>query len=75
MAKNSKAAKIREYLGEHPEAKAADVVAALKSREVEVWPLAVGLDVGDKLPVVMMQTTGMFESGDASSMPGVILTR
>ena len=36
MAKNSKAAKIREYLAEHPEAKAADVVAALKSQRVKV---------------------------------------
>ena len=36
MARNSKAAKIREYLAEHPDAKAADVVAALKSQRVEV---------------------------------------
>ena len=36
MAKNSKAAKIREYLAEHPDAKAADVVAALKSQRVKV---------------------------------------
>ncbi|HUE70426.1 MAG TPA: hypothetical protein VMP01_06000 [Pirellulaceae bacterium] len=36
MAKNSKAAKIREYLADHPDAKAADVVAALKSQRVKV---------------------------------------
>ncbi len=36
MARNSKAAKIREYLAEHPDAKAADVVAALKSQRVKV---------------------------------------
>jgi hypothetical protein len=36
MAQNSKAAKIREYLAEHPEAKAGDVVAALKSQRVKV---------------------------------------
>ena len=36
MAKSSKAAKIREYLAAHPDAKAADVVAALKSQRVMV---------------------------------------
>ena len=36
MAKNSKAAKIRAYLAIHPDAKAADVVAALKSQRVKV---------------------------------------
>ncbi len=36
MAKSSKAAKIREYLAAHPNAKAADVVAALKARRVKV---------------------------------------
>ena len=36
MAKNSKAAKIRDYLADHPDAKAADVVAALKSQRVKV---------------------------------------
>ena len=36
MAKNSKAAKIRHYLTAHPDAKAADVVAALKARNVKV---------------------------------------
>jgi hypothetical protein len=34
-------------------------------REGEAWPLAAGLHVGGKTPVIMMQTTGFFESGDA----------
>lgn len=34
-------------------------------REGEVWPLAAGLYLGGASPVVMMQTTGLFESGDA----------
>ena len=34
-------------------------------REGEAWPLAAGLIVAGKNPIVMMQTTGLFESGDA----------
>jgi len=34
-------------------------------REGEAWPLAVGLTVAGSRPLVMMQTTGLFESGDA----------
>lgn len=34
-------------------------------REGEAWPLAAGLLVGGKHPLVVMQTTGLFESGDA----------
>ncbi len=34
-------------------------------REGEAWPLAAGLLLGGARPVVMMQTTGLFESGDA----------
>lgn len=34
-------------------------------REGEAWPLAAGLHMGGKLPLVVMQTTGLFESGDA----------
>jgi len=34
-------------------------------REGEAWPLAAGLYLGGKAPLVMMQTTGLFESGDA----------
>ena len=36
MAKDSKAAKIRAYLASNPDAKAADVVAALKAQRVKV---------------------------------------
>src|SRR5690349_7815621 len=34
-------------------------------REGEGWPLAAGLHLGGKSPLVVMQTTGLFESGDA----------
>jgi sulfopyruvate decarboxylase TPP-binding subunit len=34
-------------------------------REGEAWPLAAGLCLGGASPIVMMQTTGLFESGDA----------
>ncbi|MBI2481709.1 MAG: hypothetical protein HYV60_24605 [Planctomycetia bacterium] len=34
-------------------------------REGEAWPLAAGLLVAGQSPIVMMQTTGLFESGDA----------
>jgi len=34
-------------------------------REGEAWPMAAGLYLGGKKPLVMMQTTGLFESGDA----------
>ena len=34
-------------------------------REGEAWPLAAGLIVGGKSPIVLIQTTGLFESGDA----------
>ena len=34
-------------------------------REGEAWPLAAGLIVGGKSPIVAIQTTGLFESGDA----------
>ena len=34
-------------------------------REGEAWPLAAGLTIGAKRPLVMMQCTGLFESGDA----------
>jgi sulfopyruvate decarboxylase TPP-binding subunit len=34
-------------------------------REGEAWPLAAGLIVGGKAPLVLIQTTGLFESGDA----------
>ncbi len=34
-------------------------------REGEAWPLAAGLFMGGQRPLVLMQTTGLFESGDA----------
>src|SRR5262245_21729497 len=34
-------------------------------REGEAWRLAAGLHLGGKTPLVLMQTTGLFESGDA----------
>jgi sulfopyruvate decarboxylase TPP-binding subunit len=34
-------------------------------REGEAWPLAAGLQLGGKSPLVMMQMTGFYESGDA----------
>lgn len=34
-------------------------------REGEAWPLAAGLQIGGQRPVVAMQVTGLFESGDA----------
>ncbi len=34
-------------------------------REGEAWAIAAGLHVGGALPLVMIQCTGLFESGDA----------
>ena len=34
-------------------------------REGEAWPLAAGLLLGGQRPLVVMQSTGLFESGDA----------
>jgi|SRR5262245_38788524 len=34
-------------------------------REGEAWPLAAGLHLGGKSPLIVMQTTGLFESADA----------
>ena len=34
-------------------------------REGEAWPLAAGLYLGGKSPMVILQSTGLFESGDA----------
>jgi len=34
-------------------------------REGEAWPLAAGLHLGGQTPLVVMQTTGLFESGDS----------
>ncbi len=35
------------------------------SREAEAWAIAAGLHIGGARPLVIMQTTGMFDSGDA----------
>ena len=34
-------------------------------REGEAWPLAAGLLIGGQAPLIVMQSTGLFESGDA----------
>jgi sulfopyruvate decarboxylase TPP-binding subunit len=34
-------------------------------REGEAWPLAAGLYLGGRQPLILMQCTGLFESGDA----------
>lgn len=34
-------------------------------REGEAWAIAAGLHLGGKRPLVMIQNTGLFESGDA----------
>jgi len=34
-------------------------------REGEAWPLGAGLILGGASPLIVMQTTGLFESGDA----------
>jgi sulfopyruvate decarboxylase subunit alpha len=34
-------------------------------REGEAWPLAAGLHAGGASPLILMQSTGLFESGDA----------
>ncbi len=42
-----------------------DIQLVRVCREGEAWPLAAGLTVGGKSPLVLIQTTGLFESGDA----------
>ena len=34
-------------------------------REGEAWAVAAGLKIGGRSPIVVMQTTGLFESGDS----------
>ena len=46
-------------------AEAPEITLVRVCREGEAWALAAGLHLGGKHPVVMMQTTGLFESGDA----------
>ena len=45
--------------------RAKDVTLLRVCREGEAWPLAAGLLVGGQLPLVLIQNTGLFESGDA----------
>jgi sulfopyruvate decarboxylase subunit alpha len=35
------------------------------SREAEAWGIAAGLHIGGARPMIIMQTTGLFDSGDA----------
>jgi sulfopyruvate decarboxylase subunit alpha len=35
------------------------------SREAEAWSIAAGLHIGGARPLVIMQTTGLFDSGDS----------
>ncbi len=44
---------------------AAELTLVRVCREGEAWPLAAGLLLGGKSPVIMMQTTGLFESSDS----------
>ena len=34
-------------------------------REAEAWQIAAGLAIGGRRPIVVMQTTGLYDSGDA----------
>jgi sulfopyruvate decarboxylase subunit alpha len=43
----------------------ADIELVRICREGEAWPLAAGLSIGGQTPILIMQTTGLFESGDA----------
>jgi sulfopyruvate decarboxylase TPP-binding subunit len=44
---------------------AADIELVRVSREAEAWGIAAGLYLGGKTPLVVMQCTGLFDSGDA----------
>ena len=35
------------------------------AREAEAWAIAVGLHIGGARPILIMQTTGLFDSGDS----------
>lgn len=45
--------------------KDSDITAILTCREGEAFGVAAGLYVGGKLPLLLIQNTGFFESGDA----------
>ena len=51
---------IFDLLAEQPEIQIVSVC-----REGEAWAIASGLWVGGKVPIVLIQNTGLFESGDA----------
>jgi sulfopyruvate decarboxylase TPP-binding subunit len=44
---------------------AGDIQLVRVCREGEAWAVAAGLQIGGARPVVMIQNTGLFESGDA----------
>jgi len=44
---------------------ASDLQLVRVCREGEAWPLAAGLHLGGARPLILMQSTGLFESGDA----------
>ena len=44
---------------------AADITLVRACREGETWAIAAGLHLGGASPLVMIQCTGLFESGDA----------
>jgi sulfopyruvate decarboxylase TPP-binding subunit len=44
---------------------AADIVLIRVSREAEAWAIAAGLYLGGQTPLVVMQCTGLFDSGDS----------
>jgi sulfopyruvate decarboxylase subunit alpha len=53
-------------LGQWEQAIAASGIALVRvCREGEAWAVAAGLYLGGKQPLVMIQCTGLFESGDA----------
>jgi sulfopyruvate decarboxylase TPP-binding subunit len=35
------------------------------TREAEAWAIAAGLEIGGARPIIIMQTTGLFDSGDS----------
>jgi len=48
-----------------PALRAAELNLVTVCREGETWPIAAGLQLGGASPVIMIQCTGLFESGDA----------
>lgn len=46
-------------------ASAGDLQLVRVCREGEAWAIAAGLHIGGRRPIVVLQSTGLFESGDA----------